>query len=155
MSLLPLTLHGVPASARPSTALWVVLIVPVVVGSGYLAWSDGTVIGFGLALLGPAAAVLTVLGAGFFQKTATRLSIEEGTLRLESLGGLGTNGEVPVEDVYDYRIERGAGRYNQMLELWTRKGPLPIQAGGHDSRELEALGDELKALAEEIRGPED
>ncbi|TNE88192.1 MAG: hypothetical protein EP330_16185 [Deltaproteobacteria bacterium] len=143
---LDLVLRGVPDNAGPTLPLTVGLLVPVFAVSGYLAWTDGTFVGLGLAMLGPAAAVITLVGANFAKQTATHLVVSDGTLTLTSKGGLGTQGEVPVEDLLDFKVERGAGRYNQTLELWTRTGPVPIQAGGHEPAEVEALGNRLKQL---------
>jgi hypothetical protein len=146
-----IVLRGVSDSAAPSPLLAAALAIPVVGVSGYLAWSDGTAVGLGLALLGPSAAVLTWMGARFFAATATHLTVEEHTLVLTPRGGLGTEARLPIEDLLSAKVERGAGRYNQTLELWTRRGPVPIQVGGHSGEEIDALIARLVALGEARR----
>ena len=145
------TLRGSPESARPSPVAWVLLLVPIGVVSGLIAVSDGTAVGLGLAMLGPAAAALTAMAANFFQSTATSVQMTSHTLRLVREGGLGTEAEMPLVDLLNFKVERGAGRYNQTLELWTRTGPVPIHAGAHPEEDLNALAQRMLAAAETLR----
>ena len=145
------TLRGSPESARPSPAMWVLLLVPIGVVSGLIAASDGTAVGLGLSMLGPAAAALTAMAATFFQSTATTVQLSSHTLRLIREGGLGTEADMPLVDLLNFKVERGAGRYNQTMELWTRTGPVPIHAGAHPEEDLNALGQRMLAAAEALR----